>query len=163
YFWSQPARLLGNSLFGYWLLHGLYLAAVGPVVLGLARRLVPSAPTVGFLAAAFAVAWAPLDSSRLDAVALLGYSGHVLSTYLAILLYYESARRSSVPLLATACLLALVSARAGEVVLPILGATPLGLVALDRRPGRWRLWVGAWLSIVFAAGVFTAQAVLFPA
>jgi hypothetical protein len=162
FFWSQPARLLGNSLRGYWLLHGLYLSAVGPVTLALSRRLVPSAPTVGFLAAVFAVAWAPLDSSRLDAVALLGYSGNVLSTYLAILVYYESARRSSVPLLTAAWLLGLVSARAGEVVLPILGAAPLGLLALDRTPRRWPAWVGAWLAMVLAAGAFTAQAVLFP-
>jgi hypothetical protein len=162
YFWSQPARLLGNSLRGYWFLHGLYLSLVGPVVFGLGRRLLPSAPTVAFLAAVFTVAWAPLDSSRLDAVALLGYSGNVLSTYLAILLYYESARRSSVALLVAAWLLGLVSARAGEVVLPILGMAPLGLLALDRTPSRWKVWVGAWVAMVVAAGAFTAQAVLFP-
>ncbi len=162
-FWSQPVRLLGSSLRGYWFLHGLYLSTVGLVVYALGRRLAPSMPALSFLAAAFAVVWAPLDSSRLDTVALAGYSGNILAVFVAVLVFLESWRRSSPALLGAACVLALVATRAGELAIPLLAAAPLCLPVLGWRPGRRPLaWMGAWLAMIATAGVLAVQPILWP-
>jgi hypothetical protein len=153
-FWSQPVGTFfrGNPLGGYWLLNGLYLSLASLAVLGLGRRLLPSCPLVGYLAAAFAVAWAPLDSSRLDAVAMTGgYSGSTLATLVSLLVFVESWRRSSPALLGAAAALAFVAARAAEATIPLLGALPFSVMLLDRRPRRQLLsWAGAWGTLIAA-------------
>jgi hypothetical protein len=163
FFWSQPVRLFGSSLWGYWLLHGLYLSAVGLVVLGLGRRLVPAVPLLGYLAAVFSVAWLPLDNSRLDPVALAQYSGIVLAALASMLVFLESWSRSSIPLLLVACLLAFVAARGAEFVIVLLASAPLGLMRLGPSP-RPRLfgWSAAWLVVVASVGLLAAVPVLWP-
>ena len=82
-----------------------------------------------FLAAAFSVAWAPLDSSRFDAVAMTGgYSGSTLATFVSLLVFVESWRRSSPALLGAAGVLAFVAARAAEAPIPLLGALPFSVM-----------------------------------
>src|SRR5262245_848862 len=80
--WSHPVAALDPSrvLAGYWVANGLYLSLVGPVVLGIGRRVLPRAPLLVYVAALVAVVWAPTDSSRLDTVAMTGtYSGNALA------------------------------------------------------------------------------------
>jgi hypothetical protein len=164
-FWNQPASLLfDNRLTGYWLLHGIYLSAVGLVVLAFGRRLLPSQPQLTFLAAAISVVWAPLDALRLDSVLLVGYAGNTLATFAAALVFLESWRRASPALLAAAVALAVVAVRAGEITLPLLGAAPACLLLLERRPSRRMLaWAAVWEVALLAASLTAILAVVRPA
>jgi hypothetical protein len=167
-FWSSPLGALldpSRVLTGYWMANGLYLSLVGLVVLGIGRRMLPSAPLLVYLAAVVAAVWAPTDSSRLDTVAMTGpYSGNALAVFVAGLVFVESWRRSSLPLLASALCLAVVAVRANEATLPLLAGVPLALLALERRSARATLlWAGAW-SLVMAAAVLVAiRPVIWPA
>jgi hypothetical protein len=164
-FWSQPVGMFfrGNPLTGYWLLNGLYLSCAALAVLGIGRRLLPACPLVGFLAAAFSVAWAPLDYSRFDAVAMTGgYSGSTLATFVSLLVFVESWRRASPALLGAAAILAFVAARAAEAPIPLLGALPFSVMLLDRRPRRQLLvWAGAWGTLIAALAVLAIGPVFF--
>lgn len=145
YLWALPARLLmPHRLEGFLLVHAFWLAAVGWLVFGLARRLHPVDPTFAFLAGAFAAIWAPLDRIRLSStIGLVGYAGPTAAALAAILLLLEAFRRASVPFLLLAITVAALSARAFEGVLPLLACAPLLL--LWTRPARTRpAWIAIW-------------------
>lgn len=153
--WTVPAALVWpNDLRSYYLVHTTYLALTGWLLFLLMRRLAPARPLVGFLAAAIALTWAPLDFLRLDTVLLTGYSGFTFATLLTLVLFVESWARRKPVLLAVAGLLGLVTARGFEGVLPLLMAAPLLLYwAGATRSRRLQAWVWSWeaLMVVIAA------------
>lgn len=155
--WTLPAAIVWpHSLWSYFLVHTTYLTLCGWLLFLLVRRLAPEAPLLAFLAGAFCLTWAPLDFLRLDTVLLTGYSGFTFGTLLALVLYVESWLRSKPVLLALAGLLALVTARGFEGVMPVLIAGPLLLLVLGaRRSRRLAVWVVSWelLMLLIAAMV----------
>jgi len=80
---APPARLLPGDLRGFWLFTSLYFAATGALTAWLALRLLPGARALALLAGVATVAWAPLDTLRLDTVLIGGYAGFTLATVAA--------------------------------------------------------------------------------
>jgi hypothetical protein len=151
--WSLLVPLLApHSLTAYLVVHGLYLAMGGVVVLLLCRRLWPDEPLFAFVTACLTVAWVPMDYMRLDPVLMVSGAGSTAGTLLALLLLVESHRRQSVPLLAAGALLAFVLLRGSEAVAGILVAAPLVSLALPAvRRKRLAYEAIAWECAVGAA------------
>jgi hypothetical protein len=148
--WTLPAALVWpHDLRSFFLVHTTYLSLSGCLLFLLLRRLAPSRPLLGFLAAAIALTWAPLDFLRLDTVLLTGYSGFTFATLLTLVLFVESWVRDKPALLALAGLLGLVTARGFEGVLPLLMAAPLLLHWVGAgRSRRLLAWVAAWEALM---------------
>ena len=152
-FWHlPPAFVRPHSLGAYFLTYVLYLMLTAWTVFALCRRLSPQYPLLAFLTAAFAMVWAPLDASRLNAVALMGYAGFTLSAFLALALFVEARLRRSPGLLLVAGFLAFFSIRGTEAVVPLLLGAPLLLLWLpaNRPRSHWR-WAAAWAAFVAPA------------
>jgi hypothetical protein len=157
--WFLPAaHLIPNSLLGFYLVCGVWLALGGFMVFLLCRRLAPGQPALWFLAGTLCLTWVPADYMRLDVVLLTGYAGGTFSTLLAIVLFVESYFHKSYPLLALGGVIAVVTARGGEVVLPLLLGAPFLLGAFAPNRGRrfWAfalLWEGIVLATTLAVGL----------
>jgi hypothetical protein len=150
--WFLPAaRVVPNSLQGFYVTYGVWLALGGWMVFLLCRRLAPGLPVLWFLAGTFCLTWVPADYMRLDVVLLTGYAGGTFGTLLAIVLFLESYFHKSQLLLVLAGAIGLVTARGGEVVLPLLFGAPLLLAVLAPARGR-RFWVFSllWEAFVLA-------------
>ena len=157
--WALPGVLgLPSSLGAYLLVHAAWLFLSGLVVLAIARRLAPEAPRLAVLAAAFALAWAPLDPHRLNPLNNLQYSGATLAALLALLLLLEWAAGGRRAFLAGAFLSAFVAARSYEGTMGLLA--PGGVVLLlalgehRRRPAG--VVLAAWTATL--TGVVAAVA-----
>jgi hypothetical protein len=157
--WSLPAALVvPHSLWAFYWLHASYLMLVGCLVYLLCRRLAPRHVALAFLSGVFACFWAPQDLFRLSTLAFTGYSGLTFATYLAALLFVESWRRASRGLLLLALLVGFAAARGGEVVIPLLAATPVALLVCERRPARQlRLWLAAWVGLLLVVTGLTLR------
>jgi hypothetical protein len=153
-----PACLLAPDLRWYHLFEGAYLCTAGLLCLGLGLRLLPRWTLLAFVAAVFSACWAPLDKVRLDVVLMTSYAGNTAATLGSLLLYVEAIRRRSWPWLVAAMLLGLVTARAGEVVIPLLAVAPV-LARAAPRP-QPRAFVLLWLGMVAVAGALAAAPLL---
>jgi len=160
--WALPASRLWPWTFeafatSYW----IYLGLNALLVLWIARRLTPFRPGFAFLAGVLAVVWAPTDEARLSTVERALYAGITFGMLLAIALFMESWRRRSLPLLAAAFLLSVVSGRCYEPTLPVLLLAPLLLLIAERRATRelWK-WIASFEAFV-ALGVLLAVQPLF--
>jgi len=164
YLWRLPPALIWpHSLAAYYAAHGLYLVLTASLVFALVRRLVPGNLLLAFMAGAFTAIWAPTDHARLNTLGLTAYSGHTLGTLLAIVLFVEAWIRRRAALLATAMLMALVSARGTEAAVPLLVGAPLLLRWLRRGEMRWRWsWIAAWECVPLVAGALALWPVVFP-
>lgn len=150
--WNLPASLFRDPLTAHYVLHGTYLSLTGVLVFLLVRRLAPEQPVLAWMAGAFAATWAPADLLRLDSVQMLIYSGFMvglLAAHLLLLLGWSGRRWWAV---AAASVLALVTLRGYEGVLPLLLGGPLVLAWLAKpRPG-WT-WVLPWYGALAVGGL----------
>ena len=165
-FWDMPAPLLfPHRLAAFVWLHAAYLWLVGVAVWGALRRLVPGAGLAAFTAGALAAAWAPRDSLRLNAIETVAYSGATAVALAAAAVLWTAWARRSVPLLAVGALLAVLSARTYESVVPLLLSAPALLWAepVDpaRRAARWR-WAAGWELAVAGAALAAVSGVVSP-
>lgn len=161
--WFLPAaHVVPNSLLGFYITYGLWLALGGWMVFLLCRRLAPELPAVWFLAGTFCLVWVPSDYMRLDVVLLTGYAGLTFGTLLAIVLFVESFFHESHLLLVLGGVIGFITARGFEGVLPLLLGAPffLGLLAPVRGRRFWvfgLLWEGMILAATFAVGLGLLQ------
>ena len=154
--WWLPAQaLFPGSLAGQLYVHTAWIGLTGVLVFLLARRLLPGAAGLAFLAGAFTVAWAPGDRARLSAVQMLLYSGCTFATLLAIWLANEGWVRRRPALALLAALSAAVAVLSFEAALAPLTLVPLLFLWLGGARERRRLaaWTAAWLLFVAACGV----------
>jgi hypothetical protein len=148
---SAPAVLLTPNRFeGFLYLHLAYLALAGWLVWLLVRRIEPQARALAFLAATFAIVWAPLDMSRLAPAGHSMNSSAMFATLAALVLFLESWQRRRPLLLLAALATAFLAARSYEATLGLLAAAPFLLAAAPkpgtepgRGTGRW-LWTVIW-------------------
>lgn len=157
-----PARILPHELGAYWLFHGLYLLGAGLLASWLARRIARGGRLVALVAGVAAVAWAPLDFMRLDAVLLSRYSGATFVVLAAAALFLESWRTGRVWALALGAGLAFLAALGFEGVLALLALVPALPLALRLPPPRRALARAlAWeATVVLAAALTTPGALL---
>ncbi len=156
------AWLWPHSLTSYWLLAGACFCMSGILTALLVRRLVPGEPLLMLLAGVFAVAWAPLDSLRLDTVLVCGYAGFTCSMMGALVAFRESWYRSRPAVLAIGGLLGFLSALGVESVLPVLGLAPvllLGEARASRR--RFVAWTLAWWAMLGVAAAVVAVPLVY--
>lgn len=153
--WALPAWILApDRLWGFLLVHAIWLTLGGILVYLLVRRLLPGAVALAFLAGAFTVVWAPTDQTRLTSVQMIVYSGCTFGALLAAWLFVEGWWRRS----ATLALLAVVAGGATvlsmEATLPLLALLPLLLLPVGgwRERARFWRWSLGWLLFVAAAG-----------
>ncbi len=154
---SLPAAFLSpHGLAGFYYLDLAYYTLTAWLVFFLAKRLEPAAQSFAMLAGAFAVAWAPLDMSRLAIVQIPSQAAAaVTATLLAVVLFVESWCRARPLLLALALAVALVASRTYEGGLALIAGAPFVLPFLPRSAAengmsfRRRL---AWL-VLWEAGV----------
>lgn len=161
---NLPGSLLSPyGLWGFYVLHGLYLGGAGVLSWLIVRRLAPEQERLAILAGVFAATWAPLDSLRLDTVLISNYSGVTLATLLALLLLIEGSLRGSLVLATVGSCVGALALRSLESSAGLLVAGPLLLLVLPA-PLRKRALPGilAWLAVVGAALAFAAGPVLFP-
>jgi hypothetical protein len=162
--WTVPALLFYPCSFvGYHVLHGLYLLLGGAMAFLLARRILGSG-LLAYLAAVFAVAWAPLDMMRLATVQACIYSAVSFATLLALVLFARAIERENALLLAAGALVAFVGIRSYEGGLLLLMAAPLLLFFVDASSSsrRWRTRaVIAWEAVLAVALVLVAWPLVF--
>jgi len=157
--WTLPAAWLWpHDLRSFLVMESVYLCFSAVLLVALVGRLAPRLAGIAFLAGVVSITWAPVDALRLDTVLINGYSGFTFATLLAILLLVESWRRDRPVLLALGGLLALVTARGFEGVVPLLAAAPALLMAW--RPARSRrllVWLLAWEAVVLLAAALAVM------
>jgi hypothetical protein len=157
--WFLPAaHVVPNSLLGFYVGYGLWLALGGWMVFLLCRRLAPGLPALWFLAGTSCLAWVPEDYMRLDVVLLTGYAGLTFGALLAIVLFVESFFHENHLLLVLGGVIGFVTARGFEGVLPLLFGAPflLGVLAPVRGRRFWVfafLWEGMVLATTLAVGL----------
>jgi hypothetical protein len=136
--WTAPAMLVSRCGFlGSYVLHALYLALSGALLFVIARRVFAASLLLAYVTAALGVAWAPLDSFRLDTVQASSYSAVLAGTLAAFLLFVTAVERGSALLLAMGGVLAWFVVRSYEGVLGLLVGAPL-LLAFAGGSARWR-------------------------
>jgi len=156
--WAAPAWLVGpDQLGGFLLFHVIWLALGGVLTLLLVRRLAPGAGPLAFLAGAFAVVWAPADSSRLCAVQMILYSGSTLGTLLATWLALRAWSTGRALLAVLAIAAAAVTVLSIEAALAPLALLPLLLFVSGGRREPRRL-AAATLLVVVVLGALGARA-----
>jgi hypothetical protein len=153
---APPARLLPGDLRGFWLFTTLYFAATGALTAWLALRLSSGARALALLAGVATVAWAPLDTLRLDTVLIGGYAGFTLAAVAALVLFVEAWHRKKFALLAAGMALALVATLGVESVLPVLAVAPILIGGGWRQdPRRFGQWTLAWMAVLAAGAGLT--------
>jgi hypothetical protein len=160
--WTLPGGWLDRTGFtGYHVMNGAYLWLAGLLLFMLLRRLRMESPLLAFLAAAFAMTWAPGDQARLNTVKGTFGSGSAMGLVLAVALLVEGRWRGSRALLVASGAVAWVTIRSYEATLPLLLAAPLLALCLPSGARGWpRAWWLAWAGPVALA---TAQALAPPA
>jgi hypothetical protein len=149
--WALPAWALApDRLWGFLLVHTLWLTLSGALVFLLLRRIHPGAPELAFLAGAFTVVWAPADLTRLASVQMIVYSGCTFGVLVSCWMLAESwrSRRATLALAAAAAGVAAVLSL--EAALPLVVLAPFLLLACGgwREWTRWRRWGLAWLVLM---------------
>jgi hypothetical protein len=153
--WALPAWILApDRLWGFLLVHTIWLTLGGFLVYLLVRRVLPGATALAFLAGAFTVVWAPTDQTRLASVQMIVYSGCTFGALLSAWLFVEGwwRRRAGLALLAVVAGGATVLSM--EAALPLVALVPLLLLpggGWRERARFWR-WAIGWLLLVAAAG-----------
>jgi hypothetical protein len=149
YLWALPARvLMPHQLTGFLLVHVFWLLSTAWLVFALTRRVLPRERPLAFLAGAFAAVWTASDPLRLSCtVGLVGYAGPTAALLASIVCFVEAFRRSSLPFLALAMVIASITARAFEGVVPLLAFAPV-LLHWSRPPRVPRLWLLLWETMV---------------
>ena len=152
--WALPAWALApDRLWGFLLVHAIWLTLGGILVYLLVRRVVPRAPALAFLAGAFTVAWAPSDQTRLASVQMIVYSGCTFGLLLSAWLLVEGWWRRRVGLALLAVVAGAAAVLSMEAALPLLALAPLLLLPGGgwREWARWQRWALGWLLLVIAA------------
>lgn len=149
YIWALPARaLFPHQLTGFLLVHVFWLASTAWLTFALGRILLPKDRPLAFLAGAFAAVWTASDPVRLCCtVGLVGYAGPTAATLGSIVCLLEAFRRASRLWLALAIVIAVVSARAFEGVVPLLALAPV-LLFWSRPREVSRFWLLLWGATV---------------
>ena len=159
--WVLPAPHLGvGDWRGFWLLHGLYLAASGALTAWMARRWLRLPAFTAALAGVLAAVWAPSDLVRLNAVMGGRYTGDTVGALIASALFVAgwrrraAARAGGIPLMLMAAVLAAAMAWGQESTTALLAGAPL--VALAARPAdgrrrRFLFYALAWEAVLAAA------------
>jgi hypothetical protein len=153
--WALPAWALApDRLWGFLLVHAVWLTLGGLLVCLLLRRMLPGAPVLAFLAGAFTVAWAPSDLTRLASVQMIVYSGCTFGTLLSAWLLVEAWWRHRPALVLLAALAGAAAVLSMEAALPLVALAPLLLLPGGgwRERARWGRWALGWLVLVTAAG-----------
>ena len=161
---NLPGSLLSPyGLWGFYVLHGLYLGGAGVLSWLIVRRLAPEQERLALLAGVFAATWAPLDSLRLDPVLISNYSGVTLATFLALLLLIEGSLQGSLVIATLGACVGALALRSLESSAGLLVTGPLLLllVPASRRTGALR-GILVWAAVVGAALALAAGPVLFP-
>jgi hypothetical protein len=154
--WHVPAWLVApDQLWGFLLVHALWLTAVGVLVFLIVRRLLPGRPDLAFLGGALAIAWMPSEETRVATVQMIQYSGCTAGALFATWLLLEAGHRRSRALLLAAAIAATVTALSFEATLPMLGMGAVLLLIGRTREGVRRLlpWAGGWLVLIAALGL----------
>jgi hypothetical protein len=159
--WHWPAWLLApDSLWGFLLVHGLWLTASGVLTFALLRRLVGRGMVFAFLAGALAVVWMPSEQTRIATVQMIQYSGPTTGALLATWLLAEAWQRGSRTLALASAVPAALAALSHEATLPILATAPvLVAVAGGARGLRTRL---RWAALASAVPAALAARALLP-
>ena len=157
FLWTLPGGLIDRAGFtGYYVLHGAYLWWAGLLLFALLRRLRMDSLLLAFLAAAFAMTWAPGDRARLSTVQGTFGSGSMMGAILAVVLLVEARWRGSRWLLVAGAAVAWATIRGYEATLPLLLAAPLLVLALPSGARGWpRAWWLAWAAPVALATALT--------
>jgi hypothetical protein len=156
--WGWPAwSLLPDRVFGFLVLHALWIGLSGVLVFLITRRLVRGAAPLAFLAGAFTIVWAPADGTRLCAVQMILYSGCTFGVLLAAWLVVEAWLRRRIAFALGALTAAAVAVLSLEAALVPLALVPLlFLVAGGRRePRRLAAWTLGVFVVLAAGGVRT--------
>lgn len=151
------------GLWGFYLVHGVYLVGTGILLYGIVRRLAPQHEGLALLAGIIAPSFSPADDIRLDVTLTASYAGVTFASLLTLLFLIESYRRRSVPVLLAVGVLGALVTRCVEATVGLMAAGPLLLLALpgiERRS--WRRWAMVWAAFVGTAAVSVAWPVLFP-
>jgi hypothetical protein len=161
---ALPGSLLSPyALWGFHLVHGLYLAGGGLLLYLIVRRLAPEQERLALLAGILGPSFSPADDIRLDVVLTASYAGVTFASLLALLFLIESYRRRSVPVLIAVAILGGLVTRSVEATAGLMVAAPLLLLALPKAGARpWLRWTLTWAAGVGAAAVYAAWPVLFP-
>lgn len=160
--WLMPIRLWPDSLTPYVLMHGIFRVLSGLLTFRIARRVAPERGELAILSALLVVVWGPGDLARLSTIERVGYSSFLFAMLLAIALYVESWARERPLLLALGGLVAFLTARGYEAVLPLLVGAPLLLLAVAGPRRRFWTWTALWALPVGAAGLLVALPALRP-
>ncbi len=162
--WALPVPwITPHSFLGFAILHWAYLWLTAVLVTWIGIRLEPGRPLLALLAGICVLVWAPADAARLSSVERTLYGGITLGMTLCMAVYVESWVRRSVPLLAAALLLCIVSGRCYEATLPVLLATPLLLFHMKGGSSReLRGWILAFEGFVVLGMLLALQPLLFP-
>jgi len=151
------------GLWGFYLVHGLYLVGTGVLLYGIVRRLAPSHEGLALLAGLIAPSFSPADDIRLDVSLTASYAGVTFASLLTLLFLIESYRRRSVPVLIAVAILGALVTRCVEATVGLMVAGPLLLLALPERERRsWWRWTLVWAAFVGTAAVSAAWPVVFP-
>jgi hypothetical protein len=161
---TLPGSLLSpHGLWGFYVVHGLYLVGTGVLLYLIVRRLAPGHPDLALLAGIFAPSFSPADDIRLDLPLTASYAGVTFFGLLALFLLLESYRRRSLPVLAAVAILGGLVTRCVEATVGLMAAGPLLLLAapaIERRS--WWRFTLVWGGAVGVAAASAAWPVLFP-
>jgi hypothetical protein len=154
--WSWPAvRLFPDRFSGFLVVHVAWIALGGVLTFLIARRLLPGATALAFVAGALAIVWAPGDQSRICSVQMTLYSGCTFGALLATWLALEAWCRRSAALAVASALAAAVTIMSFEATMFPLTMVPLLLVAAGgfREPRRLAAWTLAAAFVVGACAL----------
>lgn len=157
--WALPGwSLFPDRLVGFLLFHALWIGTGGVLVFLVARRLLPGAGPLAFLAGALSIVWAPTDGARLSPVHMIVYSGCTFGVLLALWLTLEAWSRRRPVLAAVAAAVAAVAVLSIETVLAPLALVPLFLLLAGgaREPRRLAAWTLGVVLLLAAAGLRVA-------
>jgi hypothetical protein len=131
---SLAFTLLGSlvsphGLWGFYLVHSVYLAGTGILLYCIVRRLAPNHEGMALLAGVIAPSFSPADDIRLDVPLTASYSGVTFASLLTLLFLIEAYRRRSVPVLVAVAVLGALVTRCVEATVGLMAAGPLLLLA----------------------------------
>lgn len=152
--WAWPAWLLSpGELWTFLLFHALWIGLTGVLAFAIVRRARPESSAFAFLAGAFAIVWAPSDSSRICTVQMTLYSGCTFGALLALWLFLEGycRRRIAWALAGAVAAAVTVLSLEGALVLLAFASLVLFLAGGHRDLRRFFLWSGVAVLFLGAA------------